>query len=504
MTYTNLIFSCIIPKFPASILKHTGLLVSFLMFVNLSETQAQSVLIDFGNTRIALNEPLRVSVESIGKRIESLGSFPEIEGFRKIAGQLSSASSTSNINGKITRTYIRTQTYYPQKEGSFDVSSFDIEVNGEVIKAPPTQIVVGSRDEDLGGLPPVGLGSLFNEGEEGAFREVQEDAFLGLSVSNKSVYVGEEFHVILALYVSILNPAPMKFHDMGRQVEEISQKLKPINCWEENFEISKFSEPSRLVIRGKEYDQYIFYQASFFPLNAEPVVFPKVGLKMIVKNKIGEEENLNDFEDPNSNNFKTFYTLARQIEILALPEHPLKNKVSVGQYYLQEEFYRKKAQTGESFNYRFTIRGQGNLSAIRPPEIAEQDLLEFYPPNSRLFVKREANRVSGTVVYSYPIIPKEAGSYPLGEYFQWIYFDPVVAQYDTLKPRALVNVSGNSMRNSEIRTMHHVDIYQKINHEPTDTKQVLVYQNYHLIAEILVFLFLITSIFALYWHRSRP
>ena len=94
------------------------------------------------------------------------------------------------------------------------------------------------------------------------------------------MYVGEGFNAVLAFYVAEDNKAPLYWHQISKQLSEILKKIKPANCWEENFSIENI-EGERINVSGKMYTRYKMYQANFYPLNTEPIVFPSVPLEML-------------------------------------------------------------------------------------------------------------------------------------------------------------------------------------------------------------------------------
>ncbi|MEO1655798.1 MAG: hypothetical protein AAFU64_19810, partial [Bacteroidota bacterium] len=352
-----------------------------------------------------------------------------------------------------------TQNYHPQQEGRFEIPAFQIRLNGQEVSYPGSVIVVGPYDENKPELVEI---SAFNQVEESGFEEVKDKAFIDLSLDKNQVFVGEGFHVMLALYVALDNEAPMKFPaNMGEQVERISKALKPSNCWEENFEINQVREPVRLIINGKYFDQYIFYEASFFPLNDEDIQLPQVSLDMIVKNKIlRDEEDPNAIDENSEANNKKFYTLPREIQVNPLPPHPLRDQVAVGTYYLQESYPRIELKTGEDFSYEFQILGRGNIEAIPFPQVSEPGELAIYPPKNRQMIRKENNNIQGAKIFSFQIIPKESGNYQLANNFRWIYFNTARRRYDTLSPRAKINVSGENLRNAEILALKNSEFYK--------------------------------------------
>ena len=83
----------------------------------------------------------------------------------------------------------------------------------------------------------------FGEGET-EFVDIKEDAFLALTTNKDEVYVGEGFNTTLSFYVSQDNRAHLQFYELGRQLAEILKKIKPTNCWEENFSIENIDGES--------------------------------------------------------------------------------------------------------------------------------------------------------------------------------------------------------------------------------------------------------------------
>ncbi len=458
---------------------------------------AQEISINISHTRMALNEPFTISVEAPGQKIVEISAFPALKGFRKI--NVSSATSTLNLNGKVVNTYSRNQIYYPNQEGTYRIPSFSMRVNGQEVNFPGATVEVGPRDENKGDLVEFSFQDLFDADEERKFQELKEDAFIDIFVDKDEVYVGEGFHVMIAFYVSLENQAPMKFPaNMGQQVEDISKQIKPSNCWEENFELTRMKDPVRLEINGKYYDQYIFYEATFFPLNSELIQIPRVQLEMLIKNKIeANAENPNEFGDESAASFKTFYSNTEVVRVKELPPHPLRDKVAVGNYYLQEKAPPKTIETGESFTYNFRIIGRGNISAIQSPKIQAQQAFDIYPPYSQQYIKRESSQVTGRKDFAFQMVPKESGAYGLQHCFEWIFFDPQRQVYDTLRPRREITIAGESLRNAEISS-NYGDFYQQMENADRRTGILTIKEWVQLIVEILIFALLVSTAILMY------
>lgn len=437
------------------------LLLSLLFIFSLYSTVlAQQVQITLGPDEIGENQAWTITVTVQDDRLKSYDNFPEIKGFRK-RGQ-STQSTTNIVNGQISSSQSVIMTYIPLQQGTLTVPSFTMKVNEKPISVAGKKVKVGppqqqQRDPFKNFFDRSPADDFFGEGET-EFVDIKEDAFLALTTSKDDVYIGEGFNTTLSFFVSQDNRAPLQFYELGRQLAEILKKVKPTSCWEENFNIENI-DGENVKINGRDYTQYKVYQATFYPLNTEPINFPSIGLEMI-KYKVAKNPSF--FGQNRKEDFKKFYTKPKRITVKELPPHPLKNSVAVGDYKLDERIRSKDLETGKSAGYNFNIYGEGNISAIAKPNVKSDETFEFYEPNVRQDINRQNNRVTGTKSFDYFMIPKEPGKYKLRDYFQWVFFNPREKKYDTLKSQLTVTVTGESKKNEAIQASDVGNFYDKI------------------------------------------
>lgn len=421
----------------------------------------QKIQIELGPDEIGENQAWTITVSVNNDRLKNYDNFPDIEGFRKRG--TSTQSQTSIVNGQISSSQSVVMTYLATKQGVFTLPPFKMTVNDQVISSPGKKIKVGPPRQTQSQDPVRSLfdrdpfDDFFGRGET-EFVDVKEDALLALTTNKNEVYVGEGFTTTLSFLVADNNRAPMQFHDLGKQLSDILKKLRPSNCWEENFNIENI-EGEPIEINNKFYTQYKIYQATFYPLNTQPIVFPSVGLEMI---KFKVAKNPSFFGQNRQEDFKTFYSSPKTIKVKELPPHPLKEAVAVGNYHLDEKLGSVDLKTGQSVSYVFNIYGEGNISAIEKPAIPKDNNFDFYEPNMRQSIKRENGRVVGSKAFSYYMIPKEPGKYDLGDYFSWVFFNPKTNQYDTLKSNYTVTVTGESQKNNSIDSQDPGSFYDRI------------------------------------------
>ncbi|MEM6829850.1 MAG: BatD family protein [Bacteroidota bacterium] len=421
---------------------------------------AQNVSIKLGQSKIGINQYFTITVTVENDRLKNYSPFPDIDGFTKRG--TSSSSSTSFVNGQMTSTQSLTQNYQANKQGKFRLSPFRMTINGKEATSEGTLLEVGEaiqrrrRNSVFDSDPFEDFFGRRNEPTE--FIDVKADAFLSITTDKKEVFVGEGFTATLAFYVAASNEADMRFYDLGSQITELVKQLKPSSCWEESFNIDNINGES-VQLNGKNYTRFRIYQATFYPLNLEDITFPSVGLKMI-KYKMAKKRSF--FGRNRQEDYKTFYSREKTVKVVDLPPHPMKEKVAVGNYRLKEDLSTEELETGKSFNYDFTVVGEGNISAVEAPVVSGEDVFDFYAPNVRQNINKSNSTVRGTKSFNFYAIPNEPGTYELGDYFSWIYFNPASEKYDTLMSELTLNVTGESRKNQYIASNDLGDFYDKI------------------------------------------
>ncbi|EOZ96581.1 hypothetical protein A33Q_2351 [Indibacter alkaliphilus LW1] len=461
--------------------------LTYIISVNV---QAQEVTIELGPDEIGLNETFSIKVTISNDKIKSYDEFPDITGFQKQG--LSQSSSMNVINGQVTSTNSIIQYYKPNRKGTFTIDPFIVKINGNDVSHPGKTVnVVDPRSSQRRSGAFDAFDDLFGREtrEEPEFIEIEDDAFFASSVDKSEVFVGEGFNVSLAFYMSETNQAPFQFYEPGRQLDDILKKMKPSNAWEENFNITNI-QPERVTLNGKNWVKYKVYEATFFPFSDGEITIPSIAWEMI---KYRVARNPTFFGSNRMEDFKTFYSSAKSVKVKPLPPHPLRNEVSVGVFQLRENIKDFEAQTGEGFSYNFGISGEGNINSISPPKTQQIHKLNTFDPNVRQQINRGAGKITGIKEFNYYLTVNEPGEVNLKDHFEWIYFNPALAKYDTLRPSAVVNVVGESKVNQAISRQRLGGLYDLIEVESNK----LSYQRYKYYFSIFINLLLLASVILL-------
>ncbi len=469
------------------------ILLSFLGLLGLSSTAySQEVTVRLGPDQFAINQLWNITITVQNERLRNYSNFPEIQGLVKRG--TSSSSSTNYVNGKMSSSQSIIQNYQATSEGRVVVLDFDITINNQSFSVKGKSITVTAPAQQRRSNFQDPFQDFFQQKAPSEFIEVEADAFLALTTDKNEIYLGEGITTTLAFYVAASNRADMKFYDLGTQITEIIKKIKPENSWEENFNIDNINgEP--IEIKGVQYTQYKIYQATYFPLNLDTIHFPSVGLKLIKYNQV---KNPSFFGRNRQENFETFYSKPKTVEIKELPPHPLKDVVNVGSYKLKESINTRELTTGQSFNYSFEIGGVGNISALNMPTIESSESFEFYEPNIVQNIRRSSNRVTGSKKFDYFGIPNEPGIYDLGDFILWIFFDPVQKKYDTLKSEIQLKVQGESRKNEYISSNDLGSFYDIIEFEDNQLVSIKTGMGYQIVINLFIFAILLGSMVLLF------
>ena len=141
--------------------------------------------------------------------------------------------------------------------------------------------------------------------------------------------------------------------------------------------------------------------------------------------------------------FETFYSKPLDIKVKELPNHPLKENVSVGNFKLREKINTNNLTTGEDLNYEFEILGEGNISAISEP-IINLDGIDFYPQILNKISEEKKVRFMDlkSLIFMGYHQSQEIMTYQKTSVG---FFNPNKSKYDTLKSDINLKVTGKTL-----------------------------------------------------------
>jgi hypothetical protein len=403
--------------------------------------------IELGPKNVSLDQPFTISVVLRDAETRPAVLFPDIKDLEKRSK--SATSSISTVDGKKVVIQTITQEYSASKAGSYLIPEFFIIVNGQRLKSEETMVVFS-----VAGISENGVQQVVSEVQETDIQNNDEAVFLAVQTDKKSVFIREGFALKISLYIAENAPVEMEFYRFNEQFQSLLKKLRPANCWEENVGLEEIIK-RRVTIRGKRYTEYNMYQARLFPITTEKIVFPVIRLDMLVTDNSGAV-------NVEKKVVKTFRSTEVVVNVKQLPDHPLRDQVAVGQYTLKEKLSAALVYPGESIRYMFKVEGVGNITAIPAPVVQTNSNLDIYPPEVSQVTKRSYQGVAGEKTFDYFVVPRKDGTFPLGRYFQWIFFNSQLAKYDTLRSAKSLEVKGEDYKIANLSLSGSAGLYDNI------------------------------------------
>jgi hypothetical protein len=437
----------------------------------------QDIKISLGKNTITLNEEFSILLtfsknEKAAFKTFHYSAFPEIYDMVKV--------KTFYSEDKEAKVYKILQTYKPLKLGVFKLDPFKFKINGEDIHSQGTTIKVNPLLNKKEKIEP--------EIQKLITQEETYDIMLSFTSDKKEVFSGEGFTVTLALYIGENNTTKFNFINLYEQA--LKWKINPSNCLTDKSSPGIIEKPvfDTISIKDKLYKRLKLFQARFYPINTEPVKFSPLAFSLI-KYQIAKTTNtfLWKAEETSLN------SQALNITVKDLPAHQLKDKIAVGNFQLKEAISSTKLKTGTSFQYVFSIIGDGNMAIADAPKIKENDNFDFYSPEVREYVSMKSGKYLTTKTYQYNILPNEPGLFKMEDYFQWIYFNPTKKEYDTLRSRIPLNVTGESQKNKYISSSDPGSFYKDMDKESNKLKNEEKDESIIFFANIIILFMLVTT-----------
>jgi hypothetical protein len=403
----------------------------WVFLLAITELNAQATLL-VGEKSITLEENFSLSfiIKSANASIETPSfKFPELPGLRKLG--VSRSKATDIQNGESVFSYTFSQYYQASATGSLLIPPAEVIVNQQSLKteAFALQISESAQKEEVVEDTKEQIEDLFKG---------QSSLFLALTSTQFQPFVGQGFTLKFSLFIPDDNSTRYSFDRNDLQIPLLIQKIRPKNCWEESFGLQEV-KVSKVVYRNKKYTEYRFFQSTFFALDAKKIVIPSLSLHLL------------------KNNEKVVFS-SKPIVISPkeLPNHPLKGKIPVGDFHLEETLSQAQVQTGDTVVYVSSVVGDGN-SILWDSKLIESDyFLNFFPIGTQSSVYPYGDKMFGNKTEKILIIPSQPGKFALKSYFNWIFFNTRTATYDTLRSEAILAVSGqpsDRLLNTQAETM---------------------------------------------------
>ena len=355
--------------------------------------------------RLGLNERVKVefSVDKSGDNFVP----PKFDNFRIVGGP-SQSIRNSWVNGK--RSYSKTYSYFlsPIEKGSFEIGQASIEVDGEIYKTLPTQIIVTSAvDKPTNPNDPNYLAN--------------KKIHLVAEISNNNPFLNEAISVVYKLYVS-----PDTGVDNWRELEA----PRYANFWSNNIDIKSLNVQNG-TYNGEPYRFVVLRRTLLYPQKTGILKIEPLTLDISVQVPSNRRDFFGNLITSSIN--KTVSSGSSLIDVKLLPTDNKPNDFSgaVGNFSFEIKSDKKELLIDEAFQLSLIVSGNGNFNLYDDPKISLPNSLEVYEPEKISNVSVKANGIKGKVNNKYTIVPNNPGKYTIPE-IKFSFFNPKLEQYKTI------------------------------------------------------------------------
>ena len=370
---------------------------------------------------------------------------PQAKGFDVLMGpSRSQQSNTQIINGKVSSSRSITYTYILMavSEGTFNIPSASIEVDGEKIFSNPLTIKVLPKDKEDANSNQDNSG-ISSRNQKSSGRITDNDLFVLATASKTKVHEQEAILVTYKAYTTVdLRQLLGKMPDQqGFYVQEVELPTQ------KTFKLEHY--------KGRNYNTVVYRQYVLFPQKAGRLEIPAVTFDAVVAQRVAVSD------DP----FEAFFNGGGYVEVNKkivapkvvinvepLPSKPEGYSGGVGTFTMKSDISTTELKANEAVTIKLTINGTGNMKLVSAPEVKFPHDFEIYDPKIDDNYQLTADGLSGTKTIEYLAIPRHAGNFTIPP-IEFKYFDIKSESYKTLKTDAYtlkVNKGDGSSANQQV------------------------------------------------------
>jgi len=437
---------------------------SFLLLAQTSFTASVS------KNKIGLNEQfsLTFTVNQSGDRFAA----PDLSNFSVLAGP-STSSSTTIINGKVSRE--NSYTYYlrAKKLGIYPIGSASITVNGKQYRSEIISIQV------LKSTP----NTTSNHSPEA---KAKENVFLELDLSNTKPYVGEQIVATYKLYFSQEIRSPELLEDPGFT-----------GFWHEDFDLGENYPINEVRRNGKAFQVATLKKLVLIPQRSGKLNIAAMDLEVPVAIPTNQRDFFGRRRSRIINIICSTGNKTLQVKELPATGKPSNFSGAVGTFEFTTRLDRDSIQTNESATLSLRVSGTGNLRMIDLPEFDIPGDVEAYEPKYKESIKLQRQGLTGYKRVEYLLIPRNKGTYKINS-GNFNYFNPKTRKYVTLnRPSYTLTVEGeangttstvvlNNITKEDVSFIGKDILYIKTSPEDLQTSDKLFFGSYSFITLLVI------------------
>lgn len=358
--------------------------------------------------------------------------LPELDSFDVLMGPTTSQrSQVQIINGKVSREEEYTYTYIlkANARGTFTIPAATIEVDDKKYKSNTLEIKVVEAGQEPEQTP----GTTNNE--SGAIGD--DDLYITMVANKNRVYQNQPVLLTTKIYTRV-------------NLEGISDIQHPTfrNFIAEDITGEGNIEWSLESINGRTYRVGTYNQKVIYPQTSGQLKIEPVSIEFLVRIRQTRQSNniFDNFFDTHRTVRRTVTSKGVTLNVNPLPS-PQPDNFSgvVGNVDMDVSLTKNQVKVNDGITVKTIISGTGNLKVAGEPKINIPPDFDVFDPNSTSNLSITAGGHKGSKTYEQLIIPRHSGTFEIAP-VEYVYFDPSLGQYRTLKSQPLsIKVESNGM-----------------------------------------------------------
>lgn len=426
---------------PGSTIKMERFLLLFLAFMSISlKSTAQDAEFKASAPNAVVQGQKFQLVYSVNKEGQDLR-VPDMSPFNILMGPtMSQRSSVQIINGKVSREQEYSYTYVLKSEqtGTFTIPSATIEIEGKQYKSNSVTIkVVEAEDETTRSQQET-----TNDATSGAISD--SDLYITMQANRTNVYQSQPVLIITKIYTRV-------------NLEGISDIQHPSF---RSFIAEDLSQDERIEwtlenINGRTYRVGTYNRKIAYPQRSGSLKIEPISIEFLVRIRQSRQSTniFDNFFDTHRTIKKTVTSDGLTINVKPLPTpEPDNFSGFVGNLDMSVSASEKTVNVNDGVTIKTVLSGTGNLKTAGDPEISFPPDFDVFDPEITSNYSATSSGHKGTKTYEQLIIPRHSGTFEIPP-VEYVYFDPAIGQYRTLRSRPIViQVEGEGQEQTESTT----------------------------------------------------
>ncbi len=349
---------------------------------------------------------------------------PDLRDFNILGGpSTSSSSSMQIINGKVSRSYSYSYTYFLQayKVGTFTIGPATVTVDGKKYTTEPKEVDVVKGESAASQSKQQSPGK--SQQETASVPANSDDLFAAVLVNRKSVYQGEQIIATIKVFTR-LDLAGFQNMDYPSFKGFFTQDIESSN------QISLHKEN----VNGKVYNVGTIKQYILFPQQTGDITIDPYTADCIIRKRTGGQHSVFDdfFGSSYQNVEQKAVSQPVHIKVKPLPAGaPVDFGGAVGTFKMDASIDRTELPENDAVTLKLSITGNGNIALVEAPKLNFPPSFEAYDPKVSSNIHNSVSGSTGTKTFEYILIPRHQGKYRIAP-VTFSYFDPSTGKFNTL------------------------------------------------------------------------